>query len=54
MAIKNNKVKSIEAPFFQLDSSNEEWDVDGEYCKIKFPVTCGYSGKKIKVLTNRD
>ncbi|MBP5342889.1 hypothetical protein J6Y73_03070 [bacterium] len=52
-AIKKNKVISFQSPLFKLDCDYEDWDVDGEYIKLKFPLTCGYSRKKIRILTNR-
>ena len=52
-AIKKNKVISFQSPLFKLDCDYEDWDVDGEYVKLKFPLTCGYSRKKIRILTNR-
>ena len=52
-AIKKNKVISFQSPLFKLDCDYEDWDVDGEYVKLQFPLTCGYSRKKVKILTNR-
>ena len=52
-AIKKNKVISFQSPLFKLDCDYEDWDVDGEYVHLKFPLTCGYSRKKVRILTNR-
>ena len=53
-AIRHKKVISFTANNFTIDCDCEDWDVDGEYVKIKFPSFCGYSRKKIVVLTNRE
>lgn len=53
-AIRAKKVISFNASSFKLSCTNTEWDVDGERVSVKFPVVCGYSGKSIQVLSNRE
>ena len=52
-AIKNNKVYCFRSSIFKIDSDTNTWDVDGELAEIEFPVSCGFSGRSINVLTNR-
>ncbi len=52
-AVSKNRAITFTSSRFTLDCDVNEWDVDGEAVTIKFPVTCGYSGKKIRILTNR-
>jgi len=52
-AIRAKRVLYFEAPMFKLNSNNTVWDVDGERIDLTFPVTCGYSGRSILVMSNR-
>ncbi|MCB9498654.1 MAG: hypothetical protein H6687_02060 [Bacillales bacterium] len=53
-AIKAKKVVSFTSSIFKLNCDNDTWDVDGEKVVVKFPVTCGYSGRSIMVFSNRE
>ena len=54
-AIKRGKVHFEEAQIFSIDSSNTDmWDFDGEFKKVSFPTSAGYSGRSIMVLSNRE
>ena len=54
-AIKRGKVHYEEAQIFSIDSETEDmWDFDGEFKKVTFPTSAGYSGRSIMVLSNRE
>lgn len=53
-SIRMKRVIYYETSLFKVNCDTTVWDVDGERVDLKFPVTCGYSGRSITVLSNRE
>ena len=53
-AIKKGIVEYAEAPIFTIESDQKLWDYDGEFRDCEFPTYCGYSGRSIMLLVNRE
>ena len=53
-AIKRKKVYFEESTIFSIDADATLWDFDGEFKEAEFPNFCGYSGRSIMILSNRD
>ena len=53
-AIKKGIVEYAEAPMFTIESDQKLWDYDGEFRECEFPTYCGYSGRSIMLLVNRE
>ena len=53
-AVKKGRISLFTGTKFTVDcDSKEPWGLDGEQRDMKFPSSCGYCGRTIKILTNR-